>query len=74
MGRSIGVLATGHLWAGIVDGAKLGDVKMYPEPGEPQIDLKTVPAGDIIAIVLRPDPRTRKAKAPSRAWAPVFPA
>jgi len=51
MGRSIGVLATGHLWAGIVDGAKLGDVKMYPKPGEPQIDLKTVPAGDIIAIV-----------------------
>jgi hypothetical protein len=51
MGRSIGVLATGHLWAGIVDGATLGDVKMYPKPGEPQIDLKTVPAGDIIAIV-----------------------
>jgi len=51
MGRSIGVLATGHLWAGIVDGAKLEDVKMYPKPGEPQIDLKTIPAGDIVAIV-----------------------
>jgi predicted NBD/HSP70 family sugar kinase len=51
MGRSIGVLATGHLWAGIVDGAELGNVKMYPYPGEPHIDLKTIPAGDIIAIV-----------------------
>ena len=28
MGRSIGVLATGHLWAGIVDGAKLEDVRI----------------------------------------------
>jgi predicted NBD/HSP70 family sugar kinase len=51
MGRSIGVLATEHLWAGIVEGAELGKVKMYPGPGEPQIDLKTVPAGDIIAIL-----------------------
>jgi glucokinase len=51
MGRSIGVLATGHLWAGIVEGAELGTVKVYPEPGELQIDLKTIPPGDIIAIV-----------------------
>jgi predicted NBD/HSP70 family sugar kinase len=51
MGRSIGVLATGYLWAGIVEGAELGNVKMYPDPGEPHIDLKTVPAGDIIAIL-----------------------
>src|SRR5450755_1036829 len=51
MGRSIGVLATGQLWAGIVEGAELGTVKMYPEPGEEQIDLKTIPPGDIIAIV-----------------------
>src|ERR1035441_2794219 len=47
MGRSIGVLATGHLWAGIVEDAVLGTVKMYPDPAEPQIDLKTIPAGDI---------------------------
>jgi predicted NBD/HSP70 family sugar kinase len=51
MGRSIGVLATGHLWAGIVDGATLGTVKMYPEPGQPDIDLKSVPAPEIIAIL-----------------------
>ena len=51
MGRSIGVLAIGYLWVGIVDGAKLEDVRMYFKPGEPQIDLKTVPTGDIVAIV-----------------------
>ncbi|MGD0773829.1 MAG: ROK family protein [Candidatus Solibacter sp.] len=51
MGRSIGVLATGHLWAGIVDGAALGTVKMYPEPGQPNIDLRSVPAPEIVAIV-----------------------
>ena len=47
MGRSIGVLATRYLWAGIVDGVQLGDVKVYPDPAQPQIDLKTVPAPDI---------------------------
>jgi predicted NBD/HSP70 family sugar kinase len=51
MGRSIGVLATGHLWAGIVDGATLGTLKMYPEPGQPQIDLRSVPAPEIVAIL-----------------------
>jgi predicted NBD/HSP70 family sugar kinase len=51
MGRSVGVLATGQLWAGIVEGAELGTLKMYPGPGEPQVDLKAVPAGDIITIL-----------------------
>ena len=51
MGRSIGVLATRYLWAGSVDGVELGDVKVYPDPAQPQIDLKTVPAGDIIQII-----------------------
>jgi glucokinase len=51
MGRSIGVLATRYLWAGIVDGDQLGDVKIYPDPAQPQLDLKTVPAGDIIQII-----------------------
>lgn len=53
MGRSIGVLATGHLWAGSVEGAELGDVKIYPEPGEGQIDLKAIPSGEIIEILRR---------------------
>ena len=51
MRRSIGVLATGQLWAGIVEDAELGTLKMYPGPGEPQVDLKAVPAGDIVAIL-----------------------
>jgi predicted NBD/HSP70 family sugar kinase len=51
MGRSIGVLATRYLWAGISDDVHLGDVKVYPDPALPQIDLKTVPARDIIQIL-----------------------
>ena len=51
MGRSVGVLATGQLWSGIVEGGELGTVKMYPAPGEAQIDLRTIPAGDIIGIL-----------------------
>ncbi len=51
MGRSIGVLATGQLWAGIVEGAELGSLRMYPRPGEAHVELGTVPAGDIIAIL-----------------------
>ena len=51
MGRSIGVLATRYLWAGIVDGVQVGDVKVFPDPAQPQIDLKTVPAGEIIQIL-----------------------
>jgi predicted NBD/HSP70 family sugar kinase len=51
MGCSIGVLATGQLWAGVVEGDLLGTVKMYPEPAGAQIDLKTIPAGEIIAIL-----------------------
>ncbi|MEO8592668.1 MAG: ROK family protein [Candidatus Solibacter sp.] len=49
MQRSIGVLATGRLWSGVVDGVTLGDVKIYPEPGGEPIDLKTLPAGEIIS-------------------------
>src|ERR1019366_2703936 len=51
MRRSIGVLAMGQLWAGIVEDAELGTLKMYPGPGEQHVDLKAVPAGDIVAIL-----------------------
>lgn len=50
MGRSIGVLATRYIWAGIVDGATLGTVRMYPEPGQ-QVDLKSLPAEEIIGHI-----------------------
>jgi glucokinase len=51
MGRSIGVLATRYIWAGIVDGTTLGTVRMYPEPGQEQIDLKSLPAEEIVGRI-----------------------
>jgi glucokinase len=48
MARSIGVLATRYIWAGVVDGATLGEVRMYPEPGH-ELDLKSLPADEIVA-------------------------
>ncbi|HLK64193.1 MAG TPA: ROK family protein [Bryobacteraceae bacterium] len=52
MGRSIGIIATRYIWVGIVDGNKLGTVRMYPEPGEGEIDLKSLPSEEIIARIL----------------------
>jgi glucokinase len=53
MGRSIGVVATRYLWAGVVEDAKLGTVRMFPNPEQPQIDLKGVPTDEILAILRR---------------------
>ena len=50
MARSIGVLATRYIWAGIVDGTALGSVRMYPEPGR-ELDLKSLPAEEIVARI-----------------------
>lgn len=52
MARSIGVLATHYLWVGIVEEAKIGAVRMYPEPGGEPVDLKSIPAEQIIARIL----------------------
>jgi len=51
MGRAIGVLATRYIWVGAVDGTTLGNVRMYPAPGEPVIDLKSVTVEDILARI-----------------------
>jgi glucokinase len=51
MGRSIGVLATRHLWTGIVEGTQLGAVRMFPEPGQPQVDLKSLHPSEIVAKI-----------------------
>jgi predicted NBD/HSP70 family sugar kinase len=51
MARSIGVLATRYLWAGIVDGTTLGTVRMYPEPGAEQVDLKSLPVEEIVGRI-----------------------
>ena len=53
MGRSIGVLATRYIWVGMVEGTKLGTVRMYPEPGQKDdVDLRSVPADDMVARIL----------------------
>jgi glucokinase len=52
MARSIGVLATRYIWAGIVDGTTLGTVRMYPEPGH-EIDLKSLPVEEIVGRICR---------------------
>jgi glucokinase len=52
MARSIGILATHYIWVGIVEDNKLGAVRMFPEPGGAQVDLKSVPADEIIARIL----------------------
>src|SRR4051812_3571665 len=51
MARSIGVLATRHIWVGVVDETTLGEVRMYPEPGTHRFDLKAIPADDILARI-----------------------
>jgi glucokinase len=51
MGRAIGVLATRHIWVGMVEGTKLGEVRMYPEPGQEHLDLKSLPVDEILARV-----------------------
>lgn len=51
MGRSIGVLATQYIWVGAVEGTKLGPVRMYPSPGQPHIDLRSLPAEQIVARI-----------------------
>jgi glucokinase len=50
MPTTIGVLATRYIWVGMVEGAALGDVRMYPGPGEP-IDLMSIPADEIVARI-----------------------
>src|SRR5438270_7858940 len=50
MPSRIGVLATRYIWVGMVQGTALGDVRMYPDPGEP-IDLKSIPADEIVARI-----------------------
>jgi predicted NBD/HSP70 family sugar kinase len=63
MARSIGVLATRYIWAGVVEGTTLGEVRMYPEPGQ-ETDLKSVPADEIVG-------RMREAIAALLAAGPV---
>ncbi len=51
MPRSIGVLATRYIWAGVVEDSNLGTVLMYPEPGAAHVDLKSLPAEEIVSHI-----------------------
>ena len=51
MGRTIGVLATRYIWVGAVEGGKLGSVRMYPEPGRGDVDLRSLPPDEIVARI-----------------------
>jgi glucokinase len=51
MGRTIGVLATRYIWVGLVEGTALGTVRMFPEPGQGDLDLKSVPVEEIISKI-----------------------
>jgi predicted NBD/HSP70 family sugar kinase len=52
MGLRIGVLATRYLSAGAVEGASLGAVRSYPEPGEAdRVDLKSLHADELISVI-----------------------
>jgi predicted NBD/HSP70 family sugar kinase len=61
MPSSIGVLATRYIWVGIVDGTTLGDVRMYPGPGDP-IDLKSIPPDEIVARIRQLIAEVRKGR------------
>ncbi len=47
MSRSIGVLASSYIWSGVVEDLELSGVRMYPEPGQPLVDLKVLRADEI---------------------------
>jgi glucokinase len=51
MGRTIGVLVTRYIWVGIVDNNELGAIRMYPEPGQEHIDLKSLPWDEMLARI-----------------------
>ena len=51
MGITIGVLCTRYLWAGAVEGTALGPVRVYPVPGQSDVDLKSLHPEEMIATI-----------------------
>lgn len=51
MARAVGVLATHFIWAGAVEGTRLGTVRTFPEPGRQELDLKSLPSEEIVEII-----------------------
>ncbi len=53
MARSFGVLATHSIWVGAVEATSLEATRVFPEPGQQEVDLKSVPIDEILAIIRR---------------------
>jgi glucokinase len=49
----IGVLVTRSIWVGAVEGAALGNVVMYPAPGQPPVDLKSLRPDEFVGEIRR---------------------
>jgi glucokinase len=49
----IGVLVRRAIWVGAVDGAALGNVLMYPAPGQPPVELKSLRPDEILSEIRR---------------------
>jgi predicted NBD/HSP70 family sugar kinase len=52
MSRNVGVLATHSIWVGLVEDNRLAaPALVYPEPGDAEIDLKSVPVEELVARI-----------------------
>src|SRR6516225_367081 len=51
MAIGIGVLVTRSIWVGAVDGVSLGDVRMYPGPGDARTDLRSMHSQEMLAKI-----------------------
>jgi glucokinase len=51
MRRTIGVLVTRYIWVGVVEHNELGAIRMYPEPGQEHVDLKSLPWEEMLARI-----------------------
>ena len=51
MARSIGILATGRIWAGMVEDTALGDVRTFPALQDEYFDLKSLPIDTLIGTI-----------------------
>jgi glucokinase len=51
MKRTIGVLATRHIWVGAVEDHQLTDTSIYPQPGNGVWEMRSMPADDIAATI-----------------------
>jgi predicted NBD/HSP70 family sugar kinase len=53
MAIGIGVLVRRSIWVGAVEGGALGNVVMYPAPGQPPVELKSLRPDEILAEIRR---------------------